>query len=495
MKQFVKNFNNSVNKIIFKVQNKTNNNFKISSFNKYLITFIVLLFVYLFYLLIPLLYEKTWVQNNIESKLFHEFKISLSTPDQISYRILPAPHFLIKDSKILMDSVEKQKSIAEVKNLKIFLNQGNFFNKKKIAFKKVIINKASFSLSRNDIILLNESRNKNFSNKQIKINNSNIFLKNNLGEVISIVKIYKAILFFDDKKLLNFFNMKGEAFNMPFVFDLEDHNGSAKYKKFNFNSKSLKLNIFNESHIEKNNSIRGENIISFLNSTINTKYNVKEKLINFKSDNSRINNSQANLNGRLSINPFDLNLNINLEDHEISKLSKINPILNELMKSELFFNDNISINTSIDINSNSKNEIFQNAKINFHIINGKINFNNTSFFNDNIGLLELRNSNLFLKNNKLILTTDVLINVKNSEGLFSLLHTSKKLRKEIKNIFINLDYNFLSNQIKFNNIKIDNKDIGNQLLKKIEVFNDNNSNNLIKSRQIINELLKKNYDG
>ena len=69
MKQIIKNFNNLVKKTIFKVQNKTNSNFKISNFNKYLITFIVSLFIYLFYLLIPLLYDKTWVQTNIESKI------------------------------------------------------------------------------------------------------------------------------------------------------------------------------------------------------------------------------------------------------------------------------------------------------------------------------------------------------------------------------------------------------------------------------------------
>tara|TARA_B110000037_G_C16810828_1_gene379565 strand:+ start:57 stop:389 length:333 start_codon:yes stop_codon:yes gene_type:complete len=108
MKKIVKNFNNLVKKTIFKLQNKTNNNFNISVFNKYLITFIVSLFIYLFYLLIPLLYDKTWVQSNIEKKLLKNFKINISTSADISYRILPAPHFLIKDSKILISSVNKK---------------------------------------------------------------------------------------------------------------------------------------------------------------------------------------------------------------------------------------------------------------------------------------------------------------------------------------------------------------------------------------------------
>ena len=128
-KKYFITFNNLIQKTIFKVENKTNNKFKISSFNKYFITFIGLLFLYLFYLLIPLLYDKGWVQNVIENKILNEYKINLSTSANISYRILPAPHFLIKNSKIMLDSMKNQKSIADVKNLKIFLSQNNFFDK------------------------------------------------------------------------------------------------------------------------------------------------------------------------------------------------------------------------------------------------------------------------------------------------------------------------------------------------------------------------------
>ena len=125
MKQIVKNFNKLIKKTIFKVQNKTNNKFKISSFNKYLITFIATLFSYLFYLLIPLLYDKNWVQNNIENKIFNEFKMNLSSSADISYRILPSPHYLIKNSKILLGSTKSKKSINKIKNLKVFISQKN----------------------------------------------------------------------------------------------------------------------------------------------------------------------------------------------------------------------------------------------------------------------------------------------------------------------------------------------------------------------------------
>jgi len=490
MKQIIKKFNNLVKKTIFKVQNKTNNNFKISNFNSFLITFIALLFIYIFYLLIPILYEKTWVQNNIKNKLFNEFKINLSPFADISYRILPAPHFLIKDSKILVNDDKKPKSIAETKNIQVFLSQVNFFNKEKMNLIRVVINDANITLLRGDLKLLNETRDKNFSNKKIIINNSNIFFKNNLGEVTSIIKIDKIILFFDDEKKFNLINLSGEVFNVPFSFDLKSYNNSGKFEEINFDSKSLKLNIFNKSVTEKNNLIYGKNIISFLNSTINTKYNVKEKLIIFESHNSRINNYKINYNGELSINPFDLNLNVHLDDYKISNLFSINPILNEFINSGLLFNENISINTSITVESNSRNEFFQNAEIHFRIINGKIDLDKTRLISDDIGSLELKNSNLFFKNNKLVFNGDILIDIKNSDHLFSFLNVNKASRKDLKNISINLDYDFSNNQFKFNNIKINNNSVNDKLLTIIEGFNNNNLNNLNKSRRLINSLLK-----
>ncbi len=488
MKQIVKNFNNLINKTIFNVQNKTNNKLRISSFNKYLITFISLLFLYLFYLLIPLLYDKDWVQNNIESKILDEFKINISSSANISYRILPSPHFLIKDSKILLNNKDK-KSIANVKNLKVFLSQKKFFNKEKMIFTKLIINDANFSLLRSEVKILNDYSNNQLSNKKIRIDNSNIFFKDNLNEIIAIVKIKEATLFYDDKKQLNLFNLNGSVFGASFIFDLKSRNDSFKTKEVNFKVKSLKLNIFNESIVENINSNSGKNIISFFNNTIKTKYNVKEKLITFTSDSTRLNSSKIDYRGELSINPFDLDLDINLGEYKIFQLLNINSILKEFIKTGLLFNENLSLDVSINAKIKARDQIFQSTQINFNIVNGKLNLNDTIFINDKIGLLKLANSNLFIENNRLILNTDILIDVKDSMSLFSFLNTNKKSRNKFKSALINLDYDFLTNQIEFNNVKIDNKEVSDQFLNIIDDFKDNNSNNLIKSRRLINKLL------
>ena len=156
----------------------------------------------------------------------------------------------------------------------------------------------------------------------------------------------------------------------------------------------------------------------------------------------------------------------------------------------MLFNDNISVKTSIFVNSNIKNEIFNKAKINFQIINGKINFDKTKFVNDKIGSLQFDKSNLFYKDNDLIFNTNMKVEIRNSANLFSILNTNKMSRKNFQTILINLDYNFSSNKIKFTNLRIDNKDTDNEFLTILDQFNDNNWDNLNSSRRLLNSLLK-----
>jgi len=309
MKQFVKKFNNSITKTIIKVQNKTNNKLQISKFNKYLISLISLLFFYLFYLSIPVLYDKNWVQRNIENQLLKDFKILFSLSSDVSYRILPSPHYLVKDSKIIKED-NKTESLAEIKTLRVFVSQKNFFNKKKVPIRYIKIDNADFTLLKNDLKLIKNTTNNKFSNKKIEINKSTVFFKNNLNKTISVIKISHGFLFLDEKNLLNLIKLKGMAFNTPFNFDYNKKFDSLGNEIINIVAKSLKLNFFNErSFMEKNNS-EGKNTISFLNSKINTSYKVKNNILTFNSTNSKVKNSKLSYNGVISIEPFDLNLNI-----------------------------------------------------------------------------------------------------------------------------------------------------------------------------------------
>jgi hypothetical protein len=479
MKKIVKNFNNFIKKTIFKVENKTNNKFQISTFNKYTIITIGILFIYIFYLLIPLLYDKNWVQDKIISKLNAEFNISLSNASDITYRILPKPHYLIKDSKT---------SLAKIKSLNAFISQKNFFDKKTINIKEVVINEANFSLSSENFKILYKNSDDKFSKKKIKVNSSNIFFRDNLNEVNSTIKISKALLFFDDKNLLNIFDLKGEIFNIPFRLKYQNILDSKK-KKFEIKAPDLKLKVINEIFKIDENLSNGINNISILSSSINTKYNIDNSSIVFQSGVSRVHNFKIDYSGQLIIKPFDLDLKINLPNYKISNLFKSNSIINEFIKSGLLFNKNISVNTLVNIKSKIKDEIFDAAKVELRILNGKINFDNTRFINKNIGLLEVSDSDLFLKNDRLILTANLALSITNIDKLFSFLNTNKRSRKDIKDIKFKIIYDFLSNQIEFKNIKVNNNEVSDQFNHVVEGLGNNNSNNLTKSRRLINELI------
>jgi len=165
-----------------------------------------------------------------------------------------------------------------------------------------------------------------------------------------------------------------------------------------------------------------------------------------------------------------------------------------LLKSGSLFNSNISLKTLINTNSNNQKNLFQNSKIYIDITNGKINFDKTKFINNDVGSFELSNSNLFVKDNRLILNTNLFFDIKNSNELFSFLNTKKASRRKINNVLINFDYDFSNNLIKFNNAKIDNKKVGDQILNIIEEFEDNNLNNIIKTKRLLNNVLDA-YEG
>ena len=146
-------------------------------------------------------------------------------------------------------------------------------------------------------------------------------------------------------------------------------------------------------------------------------------------------------------------------------------------------------NFSLGISSNKNNEIFKSSIINFNLVNGKINLNKTRLINNKIGFLEIKNSDLIIEDSKLILKTDIVVEIHNSNNLFSLFQTPKKLRKVVKQILINIDYDFSKDQMNLNTIKIDNFKNNDEIKDVINEYNASNDYNLNKSRRIFNKLL------
>ena len=146
-------------------------NFKIGVF-----TFFSLFFLYLLYLSIPSLYDSGRVQKVLYNKLIDEFSLNLSLSSDITYRILPQPHFYIKDTKIFRDKTKVSEEIGEVKDLKVFISRTNFFNKENININKIELSKCNFFFNRKNLDYISDLLKKEFSQKKILIKKSKFFL-------------------------------------------------------------------------------------------------------------------------------------------------------------------------------------------------------------------------------------------------------------------------------------------------------------------------------
>ena len=89
--------------------------FTISNFNKYLIFCIGILFIYLFYLSIPTIYNKDTLQKELSKKIFSNYNLNLSLSSDIDYLILPSPHFLIRNAKVFKDRDAISEELGQIK--------------------------------------------------------------------------------------------------------------------------------------------------------------------------------------------------------------------------------------------------------------------------------------------------------------------------------------------------------------------------------------------
>ena len=119
-------------------------------------------FLYLLYLSIPSLYDTGRVQKVFNNKFLTDFNLNISLSTDISYRILPQPHFLIKDAKLFYKKSNLPNEIGHIKELKIYISKKNFFNKNNIEILKVELNKSNFFIMKNDFIFLKNILIKNF---------------------------------------------------------------------------------------------------------------------------------------------------------------------------------------------------------------------------------------------------------------------------------------------------------------------------------------------
>jgi hypothetical protein len=463
---------------------------KISNFNKSLIFLISLLFLYLFYLSIPSLYNKERLQKEITNKLKDEFKINFSISSEINYSILPSPHIQIKNVKIFNSKSDTLNELAQIKDLKIFISQKNLFDQNNLKIRKILINHANFSIRKSDFKFINDFINQKFSTKKIIIKNSNIFYKGQDNETISIFKISNLDLFLNIKKFLNQINAYGKVYQIPFKLKWSREFTENNSKKTIIEISKLNLKTINNSVI-KDSEYNADNKLTIGGSTLIFNYVIKDGFVILKSGNSKLLNDNIKYEGLIQLNPFDLILNIDSQKFDYNKYLFINDFFQEILKTGLLFNENLNAKISLTTSEILNNKLFDNLIIFFNFNNGDINFNKSYLSNTKIGKLNLDYGKIYKEDNQLVFKGKFNFNIKSEKQFFKTFQIPKNNRLKVKNIFFDLEFNLFDKEFKISSLKINdlNLETNNIILDLLDDYNKKNEiKNWIDLKNFINKI-------
>ena len=465
----------------------------VSNFNKYLIFLISLLFLYLFYLSIPSLYDKGRLQKDLTQKLLLEYKLNVSFSSKITYSILPYPNILIENAKLFDDNDNEPNELAQIKKLKIFISQKNLFNQDKLKIKNIVINEANFSVQKNNFTFFNDFIETKFSKKKLNIKKSNIFLKNNNADVISIIFIKNLNLIFDEKKMSNQIDIDAKIFKLPFnaswTKDFKNRNA-----KFLFKIKKLLFELQNNRSVE-NEEFVSINKINIRNLKFLSKIKLNKNLISFESQELSSQKNNANYKGVIELDPFDLQFKIDLNKINQDDLVYLGYFFEELLNTGLMFNKNINSKIFINAKNFQRNKLFDSIKLVFNINNGKLNFNDSTLINHKIGFVRLMDSEIKQVEGEVVFTGNFTFSIKNQKEFYKAFQVPKANRKKVDTINFTLQYNMFRDEFNFLSFRLNGiQNVKNlfveSILDNFEKDKENKIDNWIDLKNFINKLIQ-----
>ena len=414
--------------------------------NKVFLASATVVFLTLSYFIIPTLYNKDVIQSQIEKHIHKKYKINIKFNEKLKYGLLPTPHFVSKNLSI----IRNKKEIGVVKNFKVFISINDFLKFNNVSIKDFTFNKADFNIKKKDFLFFKELLETEPNENKILIKNSNIFYKSENDEVLFINKIFKSQFYYDSSKLQNILVSKNKIFNVPYKLQIENDKFNKKFLT-KFTSKKIRLNIENEFDYDEENK-RGLLDILFVNNNTSLSYEIKDNLINFKSEDLK-----DNYDGKIEIKPFYLSANLDYEGFSTKNLFNEQSLINDLIKSEIFNNKNLNANIKFKVKDITNFAELKNLLLNINIKEGNIDLSNSNLMWKRNLKIFLDESYLNYDGSQINLNGKITIEFKDLDNFYRSFQIKKVHRKKIDKIELYFVYDFDQNNISFSNARIDNK--------------------------------------
>ena len=448
----------------------------------------IVFFLYLLYLSIPGIVISKNIQNELEEKLKKEYNLEFALSPDINYSILPKPHYIINDVVIFTEKTGYQKEFSQIKKLRIFINQNNFFKMNNV-IKKIEIKNANFFVENSDFNSINNFLDNGFSKNSIKILKSKIFYKSNEGQIVSFFTLENILISHDELNKENSLISKGKIFNVPFTLDWKyNENVNEKITKVKFSP--LKLTILNKS--KKNDKIKNLKI-NLKRSKLNTDYFFEKDSVIIKSKSSFLGTNKFDYSGKINLDPFDFQIESELQKFDLKKIMINQNILDEIFSREFLLNENFNGKLAIKSKSLNNGGFFNEILINLNYVGEKIELSNSKLLNEKVGSLKLDYGNIFLEDNDIIFKGKFSFEIFDKKRFYRKFLVAKKNQKNLEKVYFGLIYNLSKSDTKifFISLNDEKPEMSDNLDNLIYSFNNNSItvNNWISLRSFINKIL------
>ena len=472
--------------------------FKTSVFSRYLISLIVLLFSYLFYLSIPVFYNYGDLQKDITKKLLKEFNLNAALSANITYKILPSPNFEISNVILSTDSDKKFNEFAQIKKLKIYVSIRKLHSQKELEIKKIIFSETNFNINKNSFYYINDFFRKKSSSKKIIIKKSKIFFRESVdkNDAIALSSIQKSKIFYDEKENSNKIIIDGSIFNTQYNLNFLRSIANQNLTNFKINFKQLNAKINNEFLKSSEKSINSEGIVSinFSGSENTINYEINNEFILFSSDETSINEQRIFLNGKVNISPFYYNIYVDLDSINVIKFIRNFYKMQNLLQNKILLNENFNGKIIFDIHSLLGIKLFDKAKINLEILNGKLMLNDSTMTSKKIGKVTFLDSVIQEKDDKKIIKAKLLFDITDQKKFYQKLQVPKSNRKNLNNIYLEIERDLEVDDFKINKfiinkkLKNNSKDKAKDLTNLLNAYEINNIKNWIELKKFLNQV-------
>ena len=436
-----------------------------------IISSIALVFVLLLYFTIPAFYNYENFDKELQKKVSKDFKLNIKNISNITYLIVPTPHFLIEECDLYFSNDSNEK-ITTVKNLKINIYSKNLHKKQKIELKSINLNKLDLDIQFIDLKNFNNHLNNSIT-KPIYFNNSNLFFRDNYNEIVSISKIKKFEYFSNIKNKEKKLNILGNLFgsNANFIWKKDYSDPYLATSSINF--KNPNLNIESKFNNKNEKFVIGETVINFSKNSLNLNYKFNKNIIEFLDD-GRNKYNYSKLIGNINLDPFFFDLNLILSGIKLQTV--LNNIFSNLHRTDKSSHINFNGNLKITLNE-INNRLLENLIININFLDEKISLNNSSLNLKKIGKINFSDPTIYEKNQKLFIKSKIKFNVSNQEELFRRFLIPRQNRIDLNKVYFEIEYNIDDGSYYLSNINL-NQSQDNDIIF-YEINNIQQLNNLI----------------